>query len=114
MTEPGLRWTEHEWLSHVDSFWMLRKIEVLLGQTGVNVSERKWLLFAIACLRRVQHAFTDERSRRVVTALDQYADRGIMREDVLQIAKQSVDPPNADNLSEMPLEDAPLTKNRLP
>src|SRR2546423_1157727 len=96
--------TEEEWLSARDPrvllgqwFWLNK-----LGRD--NTTERKWGLFQVACLRRVQRVFQDERSRRAVDDIEDYAEGLITHEDVFRRGPEAVNPPNPDNLSEVPKE----------
>lgn len=67
MAKPDM--TEAEWLASEDPTPMLAH----LIATGA-VSERKRFLFSAACCRRVWSSLVDERSRRAVEVLEQYAD----------------------------------------
>ena|SRR5579871_1470821 len=59
---------EARWFSCDDPEMMLR---YMLGKTG----DRKFRLFACACVRRIWHLLRDERSRSSVIMAEQYADR---------------------------------------
>jgi hypothetical protein len=104
-------WTEQEWLSCSDPDNLLRGIDLLVEQTRVSISERKWVLLMVACLRRIQHVFRDERSRMLVAAIEQYADGLLTQEDVNQTSLRAVDLPNPDNYSNLPKE--PLSDDQL-
>ena len=104
MSDEAWVWTEDDWLSCADPDRMLRGIDILVEQTGVSISERKWTLFMVACLRRIQTLFRDERSRQLVEAIERHADGLMSREQVDQVASQTVNPPNPDDLSQVPKE----------
>jgi hypothetical protein len=59
---------EARWLSCDDPEMMLR---YMLGKTG----DRKFRLFACACVRRIWHLLRDERSRSAIYMAEHYADR---------------------------------------
>lgn len=68
---------EHEWLNEVeDPYWML--------DFGLERSERKIRLFAVACVRRIWDS-VNERLRKVVEVAEQYAD-GEVSLDVFETA----------------------------
>jgi hypothetical protein len=59
--------TETEWAT-CDRAWPM--LEYLDGQ----VSDRKVMLFSVACLRRIWHLLTDDRSRTLVDATERFVD----------------------------------------
>src|SRR5262245_56826756 len=67
--------TELEWLACTDTYPMLNPFEG-------TVSRRKCYLISVACLRRIWHRLTDERSRRLVEVIERWAD-GQARDDAL-------------------------------
>jgi hypothetical protein len=69
--------TEAEWNASTDVQAMLNFLERPAG-------DRKVQLFAAACLGRLRHLLTDERSRRVAPAVEAYADGLLTREDLEQ------------------------------
>lgn len=71
--------TEPDWIACGDPGQM----EAFLHPTP---RERKWRLLACACLRRIWHLLTDERSRRAVEATEVYADGGMAVERFRQTA----------------------------
>jgi hypothetical protein len=59
--------TEAEWLKCTQTMPMLEYLEN-------KVRDRKLMLFSVACLRRIWHLLTDERSRKLVEATEQFVD----------------------------------------
>jgi hypothetical protein len=98
------RWTEQEWLLHLEPDGFFRGWDLLVEQTGWRISARKTVLFMVACLRRVQNLFQDERSRTFVDAIEQYADGLLTLDEINQLGRQVVDPPNQDDLSDLAKE----------
>src|SRR4051794_40922097 len=71
--------TESEWLTCTDPTPML---QFLRGR----VNERKFRLFACACVRRIEHLLIDdERSLEAVDVAERYAE-GLVDEEVLRVA----------------------------
>ena len=54
--------TEAEWLSCSNPDTLLSNLQ--------RKGERKYLLFAVACCRRIWHLMTDERCRRLVEVVE--------------------------------------------
>jgi hypothetical protein len=73
--------TEAEWLACTESS---RVLDLLIGKG----SERKFRLFACACVRRAWHLLADERSRRAVETAERYAD-GLETEASLRAARDA-------------------------
>jgi hypothetical protein len=95
---------EAEWLScrDVDSLCkMLRHRDY--GVT-TRFSDRKWRLFGVACVRRVSHAFKDERTRGLVEVVERLAGGLLTEEEVKHHWGHARNPPNKD--TEFP-EDCP-------
>lgn len=59
--------TRTEWDASTD-------VATMLDYVDGKVDNRKLTLFSIACLRRIWHLVTDDRSRRLVEATERYAD----------------------------------------
>lgn len=68
--------TEEEWLAATDPGPMMEFL-------GHRVSERKLRLFAVACCRRVEHLFSDLRSRAAIEAAEKVADKLVVAIDDL-------------------------------
>src|SRR5947209_12018852 len=104
--EPVQDWagTEEDWFTARDPRDLLRQLYWLNEQGRIRTSERKWGLFQVACLRRVQHVFRDERSRKAVDDNEEYAEGLLTHEELFQRGSRAVNPPNPDNLSEVPKE----------
>jgi hypothetical protein len=99
------RWSEQEWLTCEDPDTMLRGgLEILAGQTGMHLSERKCVLFMVASLRPIVDVFTDPRSRQLVYALERYADGLLPRPEMDALGAATVNPRNPDDLSDVPNE----------
>jgi hypothetical protein len=75
--------TDSEWITATDPQEML----LFLRNSG-GASERTLRLFAAACVRRVWHLLTDERSREAIEVSERYAD-GLASEGELRIAWQA-------------------------
>jgi hypothetical protein len=58
---------DSEWLACADPYPMLEYLEG-------KASDRKLMLFSVACLRRIWHLISDPRSRNVVEATERFAD----------------------------------------
>jgi hypothetical protein len=67
---------EEEWLACSDS---RRMVAFLRGKT----SDRKFLLFAVACWRRVWEGIVPDRNRQAITILEAIADGLAMEQDLL-------------------------------
>jgi len=59
--------TEAKWLACADP-------ELMLSELYFKTSPRKLRLFGVACVRRIWHLLSDERSRQIVTVAECYAD----------------------------------------
>ncbi len=59
--------TEQEWLNGTSPYAMLNFLQD-------KASDRKLILFSVACLRRIWHLLMDERSRKVVEITEQLVD----------------------------------------
>src|SRR5438445_13763433 len=59
--------TEHEWLTCTDPCPMLDYLED-------KASDRRLMLFSVACLRRIWHLVTDPRSRKLVETTERLVD----------------------------------------
>jgi hypothetical protein len=70
---------ETEWLESTDPWPMLRFLHR-------RVSDRKLLLFACACCRRVWHQLTVDRSREAVAVLERYADGQVTFQELVWAA----------------------------
>jgi hypothetical protein len=105
MDRDNWRWSEQEWLTCEDPDTMLRGgLEILAGQTGMRLSERKWVLFMVACLWPIVDVFTDPRSRQLVYALERYAQGLLARHDMDALGAAPVNPRNPDDHSDVPKE----------
>ncbi len=96
MEESESLWTEQDWLS---TDWLKTRcciVDYLDERAGVPIRERKWRLFLVACLRRVWHVSKDERSRRLVDAVERRADGVITQEQLDQLCLAEGDPPCED------------------
>jgi hypothetical protein len=69
---------EEQWLCGTDPAALLAFV-----QGSGRASERKLRLFATACCRRIWHLLTDERSRKGVEVIEQYADGLAAQEQLL-------------------------------
>lgn len=69
--------TEEEWLRCTNPLPMLDSL-------GGNSSDRKFRLFACACVRSVWHLLPDERSRKAVEAAERYADAMADRDNLIK------------------------------
>jgi hypothetical protein len=105
-SEPVEDWagTEKDWIAARDPRDVLGQLFWLHEQGRIRTTERKWGLFQVACLRRVQHLFQDERSRMAVDDNEAYADGQISHEELFQRGSRAVNPPNPDNFSGVPRE----------
>lgn len=74
--------TEAEW---DDIFDPIKKLEFVAG----SASERKLLLFAVACCRRIWHLYSDVRCQRAVEAAELYAEGRLARGEVLRAANDA-------------------------
>ena len=63
-----------------------------------RISDREWRLFMTACVRRVMSVFRDERTRGLVDAIEQFADRQITRVQYARRCKRVWRPPNPDDV----------------
>jgi hypothetical protein len=61
--------TEQEWLECAHPTPLLESLRQLR-----RLTPRKWRLFGVACCHRINHLFTDERSRRAVAVAERFAD----------------------------------------
>src|SRR5437868_2273068 len=59
--------TEEEWRNSQDPMRMLLWL-------GERLSERKYRLYLVACVRRIWHLVTDPRSRALVEVVEQFAE----------------------------------------
>ncbi len=80
-----MRWTQEEWLLDLTPDSFFRGWDLLAEQTGWRISERKTVLFMVACLRRVQHLFKDERTHEFVDTIEQYADGLLTFDEITRI-----------------------------
>jgi hypothetical protein len=79
--------TEEEWLTCPDPEPMLRFLHRIRG------SERKFRLFAVACVRRVWHLLPGDRERGVIDVADLLADGRALTQDLwLARARADCDP----------------------
>jgi hypothetical protein len=69
--------TENEWLTSLDPMAMLDFLRK-------RVTYRQLRLFACACLRRVWHLLSDERSRMAVETAERYADGLANHKDLIE------------------------------
>ncbi|MBL8796303.1 MAG: hypothetical protein JNM56_20555, partial [Planctomycetia bacterium] len=72
--------TEQEWLGCADPRELLRFFE---GKT----SDRKFMLFAVACCRSIWEMLTDERSREAIHVAERYADNLADEREIANAAK---------------------------
>jgi hypothetical protein len=73
--------TEAEWLTCTDP-------EPMLEDVIENASERKLMLFCVACCRRTLHLLQDERCRAAIDVAERFAD-GVACEQELRSAEQA-------------------------
>jgi hypothetical protein len=88
--------TEADWLAYADLDLLCKMLRPLDYGITHRFSERKWRLFGLACVRRVCGAFTDERSRGLVEAVEQLAEGVVTQEELRQLWGQARNPPNHD------------------
>ena len=79
---PNNEWLE--WKSIAESRWFSRydyspaekclMLEVLEERGEITISQRKWRLFAVACLHQIRQLFPDRRIRQLVDSLRDVAD----------------------------------------
>jgi hypothetical protein len=69
---------EEQWHSCTDPTPMLDFV-----QSGEWASERRLLLFALECCRRVRHLLDERLNREIVGAVESYADGKLIRRDVV-------------------------------
>src|SRR5262245_40970340 len=93
--QDWLSW-ESEWLSRNHPEPLCKILGSLEFRARLHVSDRRWRLFLVACLRHVWHVFQDERTRGLVEAVEQWADRVITEEEFERLYDLAADPPNAD------------------
>jgi hypothetical protein len=84
--------TEQEWLASDDP-------EPMLEHLQGRVSERKLLLFAVACCRRIWPLLRDERSRNSVTAAERWADGLCSPEEGLDARNRAIQAYDADRVA---------------
>jgi hypothetical protein len=101
------RRTEEEWLACDRLYVMCRMIRPLDYGVRIRFSQRKWRLFAAACVRRVSHVFCDPRTLAKVDAAERFADGALALEELDRISKQAYDATNPDcaGLRNHPLEE---------
>jgi len=76
--------TEPEWLTCSDPHSMLKFL-------GEKASERKLLLFACACCRRLWHLLSDVRSQRAVEVAEDFADGTATSDDLVRASYANCD-----------------------
>src|SRR5581483_1430716 len=76
------RLTEADWHACADVWTMCRMLRPLDYGVTIRLSERKWRLIAIACVRRIENVFKDERTRDLVKACEQLAEGLLSREEL--------------------------------
>jgi hypothetical protein len=62
----------------------------------VHFSQRKWRLFALACVRRVCHVFRDERTRELVEAVERSAEGLLSGDQFDRLWREAKEPANLD------------------
>jgi hypothetical protein len=105
-------WDQQEWFACRDPERILKGFDPLVDQTGIHISPRKWQLFMVACLYRIEQVFTDERSKAFIRTLEQYAEGAISEEELDRIGYQTIIESNTDNLRILPKE--ALSAEQLP
>lgn len=96
MTKEERQEAERQWTTGTHPEALCKVLGSLVYQDGLQVSQRKWRLFVVSCLRRVWHVFNDERNRGLVEATEQFADEAITEEELGRLWTQAADPPNKD------------------
>jgi hypothetical protein len=76
--------TEQEWLACTKPYPMLDYL-------GDRASDRKLMLFSVACLRRIWHLLSDPRSRRVLEVAEEFADGRVSEEVACQVDQAFLD-----------------------
>jgi hypothetical protein len=102
--------TQDQWLASASVEDLLRTIFFLTERKRLCISERKWVLMMVACLRRIQHVLQDPRSTWFLDAIEQYGEGLLSRAEVDRVGLQTVTPPNSDDLSEIPKEQCPAAQ----
>src|SRR5262245_3321782 len=96
--------TEAEWLACNDPRPML---VFLWGK----VSDRKLRLFGCACFRRIWHLLSDERSRKAIEVLEQFAE-GVASARELAVARSSAEAAAEDANDAVSAADALYSEDR--
>jgi hypothetical protein len=80
--------TEGEWLTCTD-LWRMKEF---LFTRDEQPSDRKYLLLACTCCRRLWHLLPDERFRQPVELMEQYVDGGEREEEERQALDRRLGP----------------------
>lgn len=102
--------SEADWLACCDLDSLCKMLRPRDYGVAIRFSERKWRLFGVACVRRVIHAFKDERTRNLVDVVERFADGLLTLEELKHHWGQARNPPNTD--TEGPNEDCPPDERR--
>src|SRR5262245_34350846 len=93
--QDWLSW-ESEWLSRNHPEPLCKLLGSLEFRARLPVSDRRWRVFLVACLRHVGPVVVAEWARGMVEAVEEWADRVITEEEFERLYELAADPPNAD------------------
>ena len=88
--------TSTEWFACGEVDLLCKMLRHLDYGVITRFSDRKWRLFGVACVRRVMHAFREQRTRELVGMVERLADGLLTEEELQHLWGQARNPPNPD------------------